>query len=109
MCANTIESIPLLTINEKMYTDRAAKKNCPLFLRPDEKIRAVLKTLVDKYSYPGDFMLDPFPGSLATKHNACLCGSIAGLWYLTSAGNASEMDSRSCSKCFNAYFIPGGK
>lgn len=39
-------------------------------LRPEQKRIAVMKTLVDNYSQPGDLVYDPFAGSYVTER-AC--------------------------------------
>lgn len=78
---DTIDNIPRLTTSEKIYTDKLCPHNKrPLMLRPEQKSEALMMTLVEKYSQPGDLVFDPFGGALTTgraclllnKHRRCI-------------------------------------
>lgn len=77
---DTIDNIPRLTADEKAYTTEVGDRNRPLMLRLEQKSEALLMTLEEKYSQPGDLVFDPFAWSLSTawasmllsKHRRCV-------------------------------------
>ena len=77
-----IDNIPRLTPQEKVYTDEVNSNDRPKMLRPEQKSVALLKTIISKYSQPGDIVFDPFAGSYSTgrscmsllSHRRCIMG-----------------------------------
>ena len=57
--------------SEIVLMDVRGENNKRLMLRPEQKSEAVLKSIISKFTHPGELVCDPFGGALSTAR-ACL-------------------------------------
>lgn len=73
---NIIENTSRLTEFEKVYGDERNKNILPMLLRPEQKSEKLFKTLMNKYSEPGDLVFDPFLHIIQPAARLCCCQRI---------------------------------